>query len=502
LTITGRLLAKNTLLSLLAQITPLMVAILAIPIVVDRLGLTRLGILSLVWVLLGYAGVLDLGIARALTQRTSQLLARGQKDQIAGLATSAVATNFILGLVGGLSLFLLAGVLPHALGVPQALVPEAAGAFSVMAVGLPVTLAMTAVRGLIEGAQRFDLVTLVAAPASALTYALPAAGALAGFSLPTIVGLLVAGRVGAFAAYILLSERAFPNVSVFSVPHWGDARSLLGYGGWLTISSASAPAIIYGERAIIASVTSAGVLGLYVIPYELAARMWVIPGALAATLFPAFTTLNEIGIDRIKATYRQSLTLLVVALGPLVVILVSMGGPLLRGWLGAETASSITVPLQIFAVGAVVNSLGYMPLAFLQASGRAWLAARLHLTEIPATYLVTWGLVAQLGLVGAAIAWLARVTIDSCVLFILAGRGSEEVAAGARASLSSIAILGLAILCAALSSTIETVQLRAIAVVLILFLSLGFTWRLSLTGSDRALLASLARGRFSPTRQS
>ena len=100
-TITGRLLAKNTLLSLVAQITPLIVAIVAIPILLDRLGLVRLGILSLVWVLLGYAGLLDLGIARALTQRTSRLLARREEDGVAKVATSAIAANFGLGIVGG-----------------------------------------------------------------------------------------------------------------------------------------------------------------------------------------------------------------------------------------------------------------------------------------------------------------------------------------------------------------------------------------------------------------
>jgi len=495
LTITGRLLAKNTLLSLLAQITPLIVAVVAIPVVVDRLGLTRLGILSFVWVLLGYAGVLDFGIARALTQRTSRLLARRQVHQIGVLAASAVAANFALGIFCGFCLLIVSPVLPYALGVPQGLIPETGSAFAVMALGLPVTLAMTAVRGLIEGAQRFDLVTVVAAPASSLTYAIPAAGALAGLSLPAIVALLVAGRISALAAYLVLSRRAIPGISVLGVPRWRDARSLLGYGGWLTISSASAPAIIYGERAIIAAATSANVLGLYVIPYELVARMWVIPGALATTLFPAFTVLNEIGVERIKATFRQSVTLLVVVLGPLVVILVSLGGPLLRGWLGAETASSITVPLQIFAVGAVVNSLGYLPLAFMQASGRARDAARLHLAEIPATYLLTWILVLQLGLIGAALAWLARVTIDSGLLFVLAGRGSGEVAAGARASVLAVVVLGLAILGAAVSSTIETVQLRSFMVILILLSSLGITWRLSLTASDRELLVSLARGR-------
>ncbi|MDP9223531.1 MAG: flippase [Actinomycetota bacterium] len=491
--ITGRLLAKNTVLSLVAQIAPLIIAIVAIPILLDRLGLVRLGILSLVWVLLGYAGLLDLGIARALTQRTSRLLARHEEEGVAKLATTAIAANFGLGIVGGACLVALRDVLPVALGVPYDFRGDAEGAVSVLALGLPVALATSAVRGLIEGAQRFDLVTAVAAPTSTLTYALPAGGAVAGLSLPAIVGLLVAARVATFVAYLLLTRRAFPKLSVFGLPSWSAARGLLGYGGWLTVSSASAPAIVYGERAIIASATTASGLGLYAIPYELVARMWVVPGAIAATLFPAFAALNEIDINRVESTFRRSLTLLIVVLGPIAMLLVSLGGPLLHYWLGSDVASSMTLPLQIFAVGAVINSLGYLPLAYLQASGRAHLAAKLHLAEIPGTYLVTWALASQFGLVGAAVAWLARVTTDSAVLFVFASRSSREVALGARSNTLTIVILSLAILGAAVMSTVESLGLRTLGVALIVATTFALIWRLGLTASDRTTLSSLAR---------
>lgn len=493
LAITGRLLAKNTLLSLVAQITPLIVAIVAIPILLDRLGLVRLGILSLVWVLLGYAGLLDLGIARALTQRTSRLLARREEDGVAKLATSAIAANFGLGIVGGACLLAMRDVLPVALGVPHDFLHETEGAISVLALGLPVALATAAVRGLIEGAQRFDLVTAVAAPTSTLTYALPAGGAVAGLSLPAIVGLLVATRIATFVAYLLLTRRAFPNLSVFGLPSLSAARGLLGYGGWLTVSSASAPAIVYGERAIIASATTASGLGLYVIPYEIVARMWVVPGAIAATLFPAFAAMNEIDINRVESTFRRSLTLVIVVLGPLAVLLVSLGGPLLYYWLGGDVASSITLPLQIFAVGAVINSLGYLPLVYLQASGRAHLAAKLHLAEIPGTYLVTWALASHFGLVGAAVAWFGRVAADSAALFVFASRSSREVASGARANNLNILITSLAILSAAVLSTIDSFGLRALGVALIVPTTSALIWRLGLTASDRATLLSLAR---------
>jgi O-antigen/teichoic acid export membrane protein len=166
-----------------------------------------------------------------------------------------------------------------------------------------------------------------------------------------------------------------------------------------------------------------------------------------------------------------------------------------HGWLGSEVASSIAVPLQLLAVGAVVNSLGYLPLAFLQASGQAHLAAKLHIAEIPATFLITWTLVSQFGLLGAAIAWLTRVVVDSVLLFILAGRVENQIFVGVGEAASALVILVLAILGAAVSSTIEMLPLRIIAIALIIGTSLVLGWRLSLTAGDRTILAAMARRR-------
>ena len=70
----GRLLAQNTVWNLLGQILPMVVAIATIPIIVRELGVERFGVLSLVWVVVGYFSLFDLGIGRALTKFVSDKL--------------------------------------------------------------------------------------------------------------------------------------------------------------------------------------------------------------------------------------------------------------------------------------------------------------------------------------------------------------------------------------------------------------------------------------------
>ncbi|MEJ2502280.1 MAG: hypothetical protein P8177_03025, partial [Gemmatimonadota bacterium] len=59
------LIARNSLLNLLGLGLPLAVAVVAIPPLTAGLGSERFGILGLVWVVVAYLALLDLGLGRA-----------------------------------------------------------------------------------------------------------------------------------------------------------------------------------------------------------------------------------------------------------------------------------------------------------------------------------------------------------------------------------------------------------------------------------------------------
>src|SRR4029077_1180053 len=77
---------------------------------------------------------------------------------------------------------------------------------------------------------------------------------------------------------------------------------------------------------------------------------------------------------------------------------------------------------QWLAVGVFINSLARVPFAAVQALGRPDAIAKLHAIELP-LYLGTlcW-LLSAYGIYGAAVAWTFRVSLDTLILFAMAGR--------------------------------------------------------------------------------
>ena len=63
---------RNVLINICGVVFPMLFGLVAIPFLLEQLGREKFGILTMAWVLIGYFGLLDLGLGRALTQYISR----------------------------------------------------------------------------------------------------------------------------------------------------------------------------------------------------------------------------------------------------------------------------------------------------------------------------------------------------------------------------------------------------------------------------------------------
>lgn len=494
LTAEAEVLARNTVLNLLGLTLPLVVAIAAVPVTVSALGVERFGILALAWIVLSYFSLFDLGLGRATTRSAAEALSLGQTDRFARLVWTSIGMQAALGLAGAAVLLAIAPfIVTRLLNVPAALVNEAQLSFMVLAAAVPVTLMMAAARGALEAGQRFDLVNLVAAPSSVLFYVLSALGAVAGLPLPWIVLLLVGNRVAAGLAYLALARRTFPAVSRIAVD-LRVAPSLLMYGGWVSVSGVVGPVLVYADRFAIGAVLSLAAVAYYAAPFDVITRLLVIPGAIALTLFPAFSATGQQGRDRLAGMYGRAVRYTLLGLAPLVLIALLFGDELLRVWLGPDFARESALVFKLLSIGVLINSLGLIPFTLLQAIGRADLTAKVHLAELAPFLVLVWILTAQFGLVGTALAWVLRVASDSTLLLLATSRMVPQVddAYGRHRVVDAAVLILLLGLASAVAGVLPVPVLAKLAVGIAVVATLAtVTWRRFIDRGDRALIATL-----------
>jgi O-antigen/teichoic acid export membrane protein len=198
------------------------------------------------------------------------------------------------------------------------------------------------------------------------------------------------------------------------------ARRLLGYGGWVTVSSVIGPLLTSLDQFVIGSRLSISAVTYYAVPMNLVFRGQVIPAAMSRTLFPSFSRFDRTDARRLGARATNVLALgFAVFCGPAVIVIRSV----LSVWMGPDFALTASPVAEILLIGAWINGVAFIPYGFLQAQGRPDIAAKFHTAEILPFLGILWFATQHFGLVGAASAWTLRCAADAALMLTAARFG-------------------------------------------------------------------------------
>ena len=404
--------------NLLGNLLPLLAALAAVPFLLHRLGTERFGLLSLVWVLIGYFSLFDLGLGRALTKMVAELAGQGRDRELSSLCSTGIALVGLLGVVGGL---LIAAAIPWSDlwldKLPPTLRDEGRGTMMLIALGIPLVVVTASLRGVLEGFQRFKLLNSIRAPAGILIFIAPCLSAWFSPRLDWAVGVLLATRLLVLLAH-LLPCLGLVQLTVRQM-HGRWIGPMLRFGGWLTVSNVIGPVIVYIDRFVVGALLTATALAYYSAPFEVVSRLLLFPIALTGALFPELIRMQALGPDGARALRRKALHLTLVVVVLLAAIGALFAEPALHLWLGPEFAAQSTLVMQILLLGFVLNSVAQIPFAALQGYGCTRQTAFIHLAELPLYIVLLSALVQTNGLVGAAIAWSLRAILDLLALGLL-----------------------------------------------------------------------------------
>ncbi len=408
---------RGSAFNLLGRAVPLIIALIVIPIYLRAIGEARYGVLAIVWLFTGYFGVFDLGLARA----SAFHLSRQHQETVQTRATTfwtALWLNIGLGIIGaGVVYFVAGAVFSNFFHMPEALRKNVLDSLLWIAAALPLTTMSGVLMGAMEAREQFGYMNVVSVLNNAGTQLVPLLVAL--FISPSLLWLIpsvvltrIVGLGVLFAVVWKILPITFPPAF-----HRARARELLSYGGWISVSNMVAPILVTIDRILIGAMLSAQAVTYYTVPFNLAARLSIVPTALTTSLFPRFSRVES--ADGLELAGR-GLTVLLAVTTVLAVTGIMCLPWFLQWWISpgfAEKAATVGI---VLLFGTWVNGLAYVPYSLLQGQNKPDVTAKLHLVELPFFLL---GLVAGIhwfGLLGAALAWMLRVTVDGFLMFLFA----------------------------------------------------------------------------------
>jgi O-antigen/teichoic acid export membrane protein len=420
--------------NLVGTILPAAAALVAVPLLVGQLGMSAFGIFSMQVAALFFFGLSDFGISRAIVLFTFD-------ERFAGAAGSL--RPYRIGLRYSAAL----AVLTVLLGAPvsgalyfwhpqQVTGADIALSTALVFVSAAAMLLSLAPRAVLEAQQRFLLVNLIRGPSAAAIFIAPLAAFMVSKTLVAAALGILLTRIISTACYFLACRAAAPSHVIAAKNtslNEADLRAaFLRKAGWLGLTNMLSMLVAYIDRFILGAFGSAAMVGQYVIAQEVVTKMWIASGAVISAAMPRLASERDVSQGApLRQTTRQLVAIMwVVGVLP-AAILILFGGPILKVWLRGSFDPATVLPLKVMAAGLGVNNLTQINFSLLQVHGGERGGAFLQVFHVLFLCAAVMVLVPPFGVNGVAVAFTARLMVDSfLVRRLLSSFGGRHVGVG------------------------------------------------------------------------
>lgn len=402
-------LARNTFWNFLGVLIPSLAALPAIGYLARVLGVENFGLLTLSFAIIGYASIFDLGLSRAVIREVALSSDKGSEVNRAVGTSSVVVT--IAGFTCALLLYFNSERLASSLGVTAGNWLDVVLGLNYLSFAIVPLLLSTVWFSFLEGRGDFRNLNFLKIISGLAVAIIPAAWVwISGDERFSVAMLgLVASRIFVMLlAYVFCVLPFGLRVHVFD---YFTFKRLINYGGWITVSNFISPVMVYFDRFFISSHLGAATVALYSAPSEVIGRVAFVPTSISRVIFQRLSLDSS---DSIQIRVAYKMTFVVCGLSSALIFFGS--DIILSVWLGDKYLGEASLVLKILAVGFLFNSLAQIPFAKIQAEGNSRLTAILHIFEVLPYLALLYFLVLHSSIVGAAIAWTVRVSVDFLLL--------------------------------------------------------------------------------------
>lgn len=404
----------NIFWNFLSNLLPLVVGIIFFPLLISEYGLEKFGLIGLIWAVLGYFGVFDLGLSRALTQLVAESTGNDTDPvDISKLIYTGFILIFILSLLGCLFLWISTPfIVSRILSVSLSLQNEVIDSFLWLCISIPFVIHSTAIRGVLEGKELFKFTSIIRMLLGTGTFVMPY---LASFFSKSLIDVMISMFIlrliiWLFYIYAIKINNILVGDSFGFYFEW--FTPLVRFGGWISLSNIIGPLMSYMDRFVISFLLGATAVSYYITSYEVITRFAVVPMAISSVLFPIFArewkSLSETNAHRLMLGLQY--TLLIIT--PPCLFASYLIPEILKYWTNQEISDNGSTAAIWLLMGVMVNCLAQLYYTLVQSTGRSDWTAKLHFLELFPYLIFLIIAIKYWGVTGAAVAWFIRALVD------------------------------------------------------------------------------------------
>ncbi len=406
-------LIKNSMWNLAGYIIPSLIIIPSLGYLARVLGAELFGIYTIAIAIVGYAGIFDVGISRAIIREIA--LYREDNEERKKIISTATSFILIFSSVCIILLYLNMHELVRLLKVSDQYFNEVLISLKLLLLTIPFFLINQLWLSILEGDEKFANINLQRSISSSLIAGLPALCVIFyGTLYSAIMGLVIARLMSLIITYLVI---LFSKIELGFSFHKDTFKRLIFFGGWITVSNIISPVMVYFDRFIVSNVMGAASVAFYTIPSEAVSRLGILPAALSRAIFPKLSNLKD--RNDIEGQIALSYKLASAACLPIVIAAIILAPQIIYFWMGEAYVDNCVPILRILLIGFFFNSIAQIPFASIQSAGKAKTTALLHCSEIMPYLLLLYFMIDHFGIIGAAFAWTVRMIIDCIILIVL-----------------------------------------------------------------------------------
>ncbi len=463
------------------------------PYVVEKLGATQYGVWTLIAGLVGYLGLLDLGIRQAVNRYTARLHAAGDHQEASLTISAALRLFGFLGILAVLLSGVLAYFVPILFNIPPALADDARTIVVLGGIAIGVSLIGGVFGGIVTGLERFDIqcyleILITTARTVAVVFALRA-----GYGLVALSIILLSTSIFACVAYYAAARKLYSQLRIrlggVLGPHM---RTILAFSASLTVIYALGRIINYSQTAVIGAFLPIEAVTFFAIAFSLCIYANEVPRALANLMTPRVSAESSTGGAVVGELIVRVAKVATLVSAPLAFTFLLRGESFINLWMGPAYGELSGEVLRLLAAVVWLDASRTVLVQSLTGMAKQHTLIPGFMFEAACSLALSLALVHRFGIAGVAYATLIPAVLVSLGYMPHCLKKSCGVPVGeflrSAVFLPTVACIPFAVASAALEHFLPATNLAIffLQVIVILPLAPAAAWFLCLSDAEKS----------------